>query len=99
MTAARSLLNAKHIGIRELREHLSKRLKGNQLLIVTEHGTPTKVIVSYKDMLELVDVLEELQNSETLSVVREGRMAVKKGAKGIPVTDLFAQIRASRQAK
>ena len=91
-----ALLNARHIGVRELREHLSKRLKDRKPLIVTEHGEPTKVILSYGDVLELVEILDELQDRQTLLAVKEGREAVVKGKEGIPVSDLFGQIRRAR---
>ena len=96
MTVTTALLGARHIGVRELREHLSKRLKGNKPIIVTEHGTPTKVIFSYSDMLELIEVLDELQDRGALENVREGREAVKHGTKGLPVSNLFNQIRRSK---
>lgn len=99
MTVATALLNAKHIGVRELREHLSNRLKGNKPIIVTDRGVPTKVILSYEDMLELVDILDELQDRSALQTVEEGRRAIKGGAKGIPVSDLFNQIKKSRTRK
>lgn len=96
MTAASALLNARHIGVRELREHLSQRLKGTRPLIVTEHGMPTRVILSYRDMLELIEVLDELQDHHTLEAVQEGRSAVKRRVRGIPVARLFSQIRHAR---
>lgn len=96
MSVATALLSAKHVGVRELREHLSQRLKGKRPLIVTEHGTPTKVILSYQDMLELIEILDELQDRQTLETVQEGRRAIKRGTKGIPVSELFHQIRLAR---
>lgn len=96
MTVNTALLKAKHIGVRELKAHLSQRLKGRGPLIVTEHGTPTKVIVSYNDMLEIVDILDELQDRGTLFAVQEGRRAIKAGVKGVPVSELFDQIRTKR---
>lgn len=96
MKISTALLNAKHIGVRELREHLSKRLKDRKPLIVTEHGEPTKVILSYGDVLELVEILDELQDRQTLLAVKEGREAIINGKEGIAVSDLFGQIRRSR---
>ena len=96
MTIARAVLQARHVGIRELREHLSKRLKDNRPIVVTEHGTPTKVILSYRDMLELIEILDELQDRKALESVRQGRKAVLGGAPGIPVSRLFQRIRRAR---
>lgn len=97
MTVASALLHAKYVGIRDLREHLSKRLKGNKAIVVTEHGTPTKVILSYKDVIDLIEVLDELRDGAAIRSVQEGRKAIKAGTAGIPVNRLFNQIRASRK--
>jgi prevent-host-death family protein len=96
MTVGTALLRAEHIGVRELREHLSQRLKGTKPLIVTERGTPTKVIISYQDILELVEMFDEIRDRSLLEMVREGRSAIKRGVKGIEVSKLFRQIRSSR---
>ncbi len=95
MSISSSMMKARHIGVRELRLHLSKRLKSKNPLVITEHGTPTKVIVSYDDMLDLVDILDELQDAGTLRAVTRARNAVKKGAKGIAVSRLFRRLRAA----
>jgi PHD/YefM family antitoxin component YafN of YafNO toxin-antitoxin module len=96
MTVLTALLHAKHIGVRDLREHLSKRLKEKKAIVVTEHGAPTKVIFSYPDVVELIEVLDELQDRTAIQAVQEGRKAVKAGAEGIPVSRLFHPLRASR---
>jgi len=97
MTVATALLNARYIGVRELREHLSNRLKGNKVIVVTDHGTPTKVILSYRDMVELIEVMDELRDRAALQSVQEGRKAIRAGSEGIPVNRLFRQIRESRK--
>lgn len=97
MTVATALLNARYIGVRDLREHLSKRLKDRKAIVVTEHGTPTKVILSYQDVVELIEVLDELQDQAAIQSVQEGRKAVKAGAEGVSVSRLFNQIRESRK--
>ena len=96
MTFEAALLRADHVGIRELREHLSDQLKRKQPLIVTERGVPKKVILSYQDVLDLIEALHELQDQELVALVREGRAAVRRGAKGIPVKRLFQKIRSRR---
>lgn len=96
MTIENAILRAEHVGIRELREHLSERLHERGPLVVTEHGTPKKILISYEDMLELVDILEELRDPEVLEAVREGRKAIQKGVRGIPVSRLFRKLRSSR---
>lgn len=91
-----ALLKAEHIGVRELREHLSEELKRDAPLIVTEHGTPKKVILSYRDLLDLIDILDELRDRELLETIQGGRKAIRRGVKGIPVSRLFRQIRSAR---
>ena len=96
MTVGGALLNARHIGVRELKAHLSSRLKGRMPLIVTEHGEPTRVILSYRAMLEIVDILDELQDKQALLNIQEGRKAIRDGAKGTPVSELFERIKTAR---
>ncbi len=97
MTVATALLNARYIGVRELREHLSNRLKGNKAIVVTDHGTPTKVILAYRDVVELIEVMDELRDQAAVLSVQEGRKAIRAGSEGVPVNRLFAQIRESRK--
>jgi PHD/YefM family antitoxin component YafN of YafNO toxin-antitoxin module len=97
MTVATALLNARYIGVRELREHLSNRLKGNKAIVVTDHGTPTKVILSYRDVVELIEVMDELRDQAAVQSVQEGRKAIRSGSEGVSVNRLFAQIRESRK--
>ena len=79
------LLKADHIGVRELRTNLSRRLKTRKPLVITDHSQPVKVIVPYEDMLELLDILEEINDPKTRRLVALGRKSIKEGAKGIPV--------------
>ena len=95
MTMATALMKASHVGIRELRIHFSRRLKDKNPLVVTEHGTPTKVIIAYQDMVDLVEILDELQDPKTLRAVTHARQALKRGAKGIPVARLFGRLRSA----
>ncbi len=93
MTVARALLNAKSIGVRRLKNNLSRFINKNELFIVTEYGTPEGVYVPYEEMMEIVDVLDELQDKETVEAVAEGRKAIKAKQKGISVSKVFKKIR------
>ena len=73
------------VGVREFKENMSVFLKKRGLLIVTEHGEPTRVVVPYAEMLEMVDLIEELNDPQTLALVAQGRRAIRSGAKGIPI--------------
>ena len=97
MGLAITLLKAPHVGIRDLKEHLSEFLKKEKPVIVTDHGLPTNVIVSYEEMVELLDIIDELQDKETQKIVAEGRMAIRQGEKGVLITDSFKNIRARRK--
>lgn len=97
MNIAASLLKAPHIGVRELKENLSKWLQSKNTLIITDHGQPVDVIVPYDDMMTLVDIVDEITDPQTLATVLEGKRAVKTGAKGVPVSNLFKAVRAERK--
>lgn len=96
MGIAVDILKADHIGIRELKGHLTaKSLK--EPLVITDRGVPISINLPYSDVLELVDLLDEMTDSHTEKLVKEGRQAVKSGAKGIPVSRLFKKMRTANQ--
>lgn len=92
MSIATDLLKAEHVGIRDLKEHLSAKLL-EKVLIITDRGTPMSVSLPYSDVLELTDIIDEISDYETLTTIKEGRQAIRKGAEGIPVSHLFKRIR------
>ncbi len=93
------LLKAEHVGARALRNNLFEFLKEDGPLVVTDRGKPVRVILNYEKILELLDMLDELSDPETVEAVREGRKAIAKGVKGIPVSRLFNEVRKSRKKK
>ena len=92
MSIATDLLKAQHIGIRDLKEHLSK-VNLERPLVITDRGQPVSVNLPYEDIMELVDILDELTDPQTIATIIEAREAVKAGAKGIPVSKLFKKLR------
>jgi len=92
---ATDLLKAQHIGIRDLKEHLSTRIL-NEPLVITDRGTPVSVNLPYSEVLVLVDILDEISDTGTVETVLEGREAIKEGVEGVPVSNLFDKIRAQR---
>lgn len=96
MSIATALLKAHHVGIRDLKEHLSTKFL-NETLVITDRGTPISVNLPYSDLLELIDILDELSDLETIKAVQEGRKAIKAGTKGISVSTVFNRIRAKRK--
>ncbi len=91
MSIATSILKSPHVGIRDLKIHLSSLLKKGSL-IVTERGKPVNVILPYSDMMELLDMLDEITEPETIKTIREGRKAISTGVKGIPVSNVFKKL-------
>ena len=89
MTFGRAILKAKTVGIRNFRDRLSRLIHTHEMFVVTEHGSPTSVLLPYDDVLEIADVLEELRDKETLKAVAQGRSAIKAGVKGILVSRIF----------
>ena len=91
MSIATSILKSPHVGIRDLKIHLSSLLKKGSL-IVTERGKPVNVILPYSDMIELLDMLDEITDPETIKTIQEGRKAISRGVKGIPVSNVFKKL-------
>ena len=96
MSIATDLLKAHRIGISNLKEHLSTKFL-SEILVITDRGTPISVNLPYLDVLELMDILDELADLETVATIDEGRRAIKAEAKGTPVSDLFDRIRAKHK--
>jgi len=84
------------MGIRDLKEHIStKVLKG--IFVITDHGKPVSVNLPYSDVMELLDILDELTDPETIEIVARGRKSIKKGMKGVSAASLFRKIRAGQE--
>lgn len=96
MGIASDLLKAEHIGVRDIKEHLSTKLL-NKILVITDRGEPVSVNLPYSDVLELVDIIDEMTDLETMATVSEARKAIREGTKGILVSRLFKKIRAQRK--
>jgi len=97
MTIATKLLRAPHIGIRNLKNRLSWVLRHKSTFIVTDRGIPIEVLLPYSDMVEMIELIDEVTDSETLRAVQEGRVAIKGGAKGIPLSNVFNKIKKERK--
>ena len=89
MTLGKALLKARTIGVRNFRNKLSRLIHTHEMFVVTEHGSPTSVLLPYNDVLEIVDILDELRDKDTLKAVAEGRKAVGRGVKGILASKIF----------
>lgn len=89
MSIANVLLRAKSVGVRNFRDGVSRFIGKHEPFIITERGTPASVLLPYDDVLEIVDVLEELEDKETLKLVAQGRRAIRRGVKGIRASTSF----------
>jgi len=96
MTLASILLKAPHIGVRQFKASLSRFLRSRNPLIITERGVPVDVVIPYAEAIEMVDLIDEATDSETIKAVQEGRNAIEKGAKGVPLERLLKKIRKER---
>jgi hypothetical protein len=57
--------------VRDFKTQLSSKLLGD-LLVITDRGKPVSVNLPYSDVLELIDILDELTDPETLAMIAEG---------------------------
>lgn len=90
MTVA-SLLKAKHIGIKELKDHLSELLRKHEPMVATDRGVPAYFLIPYDEMVEIVEIIEELSDPETVKNIHAGRKAYKKGG-WIPLSHLWKKV-------
>lgn len=49
----------------------------------------SSVLLPYDDVLEIVDILEELDDKETLRLIAQGRYALRRSVKGISAPASF----------
>ena len=73
------LMKAKHVGVRDLKTHLSALLDKNKPLVVTERGKPRHFVIPYEEMIEIVDILEEASDPKLVAEVERARNSHKKG--------------------
>lgn len=79
MSALALIRAGEFIGARQLRERLAEVLESKKLFFVTEHGQPVKAMISYPDLLELLEVVEELRDAYLVREIQQGRAEYRKG--------------------
>ena len=89
--AVAGLLRARHVGIRELKDHLSELLEEGKPLVATDHGNPKYFLVPYEEMAELVEMMDELSDIRLVSQVKEAREEYRAG-KWKPVSGLWKRL-------
>ena len=85
------LLNAAHMGVRELKNNLPGVLRSNKPVVATAHGKPAYFLLPYKDMVEIMELLEEIRDAELAAAVREARASYGKG-EWRPVSKLWKKL-------
>jgi len=93
MTPIGFVKNGKHIGVRELRERLSKVIKSRQAFFVTDHGKPVKAMIPYDTFLELLEMLEELKDKALMQEIGQGRKEYEEGG-WVPANQLKKKFKA-----
>lgn len=93
MNLSSEILKSEYIGIRELRENLSKKLQTQKTLIITEHGEPVNVILPYTDLIELLDIIDEISDNGSVKAITNGRQSIKAGNKGVSFNNLANRIK------
>lgn len=82
------LSKGEYIGIRQLRESLARVVREDKkTFFVTAHGKPVKVLLPYRMLLEILEVLDELKSERLIQKIYEARKEYAKGG-WIPVTHL-----------
>ncbi len=90
MSITIDLLKSDHVGIREFRDHLCGIFrKEKNPVVITDRGSPVKVLMSYKDMVELLEFIDELSDSNTMRNIQEGVEAIERGAKGVSFSRVY----------
>jgi len=89
--AVAGLLRARHVGIRELKDHLSELMEAGKPLVATDHGNPKYFLVPYGEMAELIEMMDELSDAHVISQVKEAREEYRAG-KWKPVSGLWKQL-------
>ncbi len=92
MITARSLLRkAKPVGVREAQATLSRLVESSEPAVITSHGEPKCFLISYDDMLEILDVLEELKDKRLIEEIASARREYEEDL-SVPAERLFKKL-------
>ena len=92
MVTSRALLRkAKSVGVREAQAKLSRLVESSEPAIITSHGIPKSFLISYDDMLEILEVLEELKDKRLIEEIAGARREYEKGL-SVPAERLFKKL-------
>ena len=92
MVTSRALLKkAKSVGVREAQAKLSKLIEASNPTIITSHGVPKSLLISYDEMLEILEVLEELKDKRLIEEIARARKEYEEGL-SVPAERLFKKL-------
>ena len=85
----------KTLSLSEVKTHLPE-LVGNVMgredqIVVTRHGKPAAVIVSYDEYERLQETLDVLSDPALMRQIHEGLAYYAKGGKGLSFEDVFGE--------
>ena len=96
MSVAVDILSSEHVGVRELRDNLSRIVHKSKPVIVTDRGVPAKVLLPYSDMVELLEIIDEIFDRDVAKTVSMARKTIARGVRGVPVAALFKKLRKAK---
>lgn len=83
------IMKAEHVGVRELKESMSRSVRMRKPRIVTVNGKPAQFMIPYQDMVELLEMFEEFKNDRIRTEVRNGRAAYRETGRGVSAKRLW----------
>jgi PHD/YefM family antitoxin component YafN of YafNO toxin-antitoxin module len=93
MSLATEMMRATPIGVKDLKNQLALVLHEHRpRLIIGDRNQPRHFLIPYEEMIELLEILEELSDPGHLRRVAEGRKAISRGAKGIPIEQVWKRL-------
>lgn len=86
------LLKAKHVGIRELKDNLSRYLHSKEPIVATDHSQPLKAVVDYDDLVAMMELVKDLTDERLMKSLGRGVKAMGKGG-GTPAGPALERLR------
>ena len=85
----------KTLPISEVKTRLSELVAGvagrGETIVVTRHGRPAAVLVSYEGYRRQQETLDILCDQDMMKQIRQSRRFYAKGAKGLSFEDVFGE--------
>jgi hypothetical protein len=62
-------------------------------VVTTENGRPVNVIVKYKDLIGILQPLQQLSDEKLRGILAQGRKSIEKGSAGIPALESLRKLK------